>query len=203
MKVLIACEFTGQVREAFTAMGCDAWSCDLRPTEMPGQHIQGDVLEILNDGWDMLIAHPPCTYTSGAGYRWFKVQPDRMEKAQAGYEFFMKFINAPIPRICVENTRGLLWQWYRKPDQTIHPYYFGDPYTKATCLWLKGLPKLWYAQQRDLFGNEQTVCDEYFVNWSKKGKHGHNGKSRSKTFPGIAKAMAWQWSVLEARRETA
>lgn len=193
MKVLIACEFTGRVREAFAALGHDAWSCDFRPSELPGNHIQGDVLEVLNDGWDLMIAHPPCEKMSYAGLRWFKVQPNRMEEAKAGFEFFMKMVNAPVPKIAVENPRGFPLKWYRQSDQMIHPYYFGDPMTKETHLWLKNLPPLWYARQPDLFGNPQTVCNEYFVNWTKKGKHGHNGKSRSKTFPGIAKAMAAQW----------
>lgn len=182
MKILIACEYSGTVREAFRAQGHDAWSCDILPTEIPGQHIQGDVLSILDEGWDMMIAHPPCTYTSQAGYRWLKTQPDRMDKARAGYEFFMQIVNAPIPMIAVENTRGLLWQWYRRPDQIVHPYYFGDPFTKATCLWLKNLPPLMAT----------LIIADPFVNWTKY-KGAHNGKARSKTFCGIATAMAAQW----------
>lgn len=186
MKVLIACEFTGIVRDAFTALGHDATSCDILPSERPGKHIQGDVREILDDGWDLLIAHPPCTYTSGAGYRWFKTQPDRMAKAREGYEFFMAMVNAPIPLIAVENTRGLLWQWYRKPDQIIHPYHFGHPMTKATCLWLKGLPPLMATH----------IISDPFVNWTKY-KGSHTGKDRSRTFTGIASAMAAQWGAVK------
>lgn len=182
MKVLIACEYSGIVREAFAARGHDAWSCDILPTERPGNHLQCDVREILNDGWDMMIAHPPCTYTSIAGNRWFKVQPDRMDKARAGYEFFMQMVNAPISKICVENTRGLLWQWYRKPDQIVHPCDFGHPMTKATCLWLKNLPPLMAT----------LIMGDPLVNWTKY-KGSHNGKARSKTFEGIALAMAAQW----------
>lgn len=182
MKVLVACEFSGLVRDAFAARGHDAWSCDLLPTERPGKHIQGNVLDVLNDGWDLMIAHPPCTYTSQAGYRWFKTQPDRIKKARAGYELFMNFISAPIPMIAVENTRGLLWQWYRKPDQIIHPFHFGHPMTKATCLWLKNLPPLM-----------ATIIDSNpFVNWTKY-KGSHTGHDRSRTFQGIADAMASQW----------
>lgn len=182
MRVLVACEYSGIVRDAFAARGHDAWSCDILPTEAPGNHLQCDVREILNDGWDLMIAHPPCTYTSQAGWRWFKTQPDRMDKARAGYDFFMQMVSAPIPKIAVENTRGLLWQWYRKPDQIIHPYEFGEPYTKATCLWLKQLPPLMAT----------LIITDPFVNWTKY-KGAHNGKSRSKTFQGIADAMAAQW----------
>jgi hypothetical protein len=129
-----------------------------------------------------VIAHPPCTYTSAAGYRWFKIDPDRMRKARAGYEFFMQMVNAPIPKIAVENTRGLLWQWYRKPDCVVHPYYFGDPFTKATCFWLKGLPPL---------HSTNTVAIKY-QNWTKY-YGSHTGHDRSRTFTGIAEAMAQQW----------
>lgn len=183
MKVLIGCEFSGAVRRAFRERGHDAWSCDILPAaDSSPYHIQADVLSVLGDGWDMAVFHPPCTYTSQAGYRWFKTQPDRMEKAWEGYEFFMKLVNAPIPKIAVENTRGLLWKWYRRPDQIVHPYYFGDPLTKATCFWLKGLPLL----------EATDMCQEYFVNYTKY-KGGHNGRSRSKTWPGMAAAMAAQW----------
>lgn len=194
MRILVACEFSGIVRDAFAVQGHDVWSCDILPSERPGNHIQDDVLAILGDGWDMMIAHPPCTYTSQAGYRWFKRDPDRIELARQGFEFFMQFINAPIPRICVENTRGLLWKWYRRPDQIVHPYYFGDPVTKATCLWLLGLPKLWYTKQPDLFGNDKTTCDEYFVNWTTHRVR--RAQDRSRTFVGIANAMAAQWGAL-------
>lgn len=183
MKVLVACEFSGIVRDAFKERGHDAWSCDIIPTERPGQHIVNDVRNVLDAGWDLMIAHPPCTYTSIAGMRWFKVDPDRMRKARQGYEFFMQLVNADIPMISVENTRGLLWQWYKKPDQRIHPYHFGDPYTKEISLWLKGLPPLMAS----------LIISDPFVNWTKKGKMSHNGKTRSKTFPGFAAAMAAQW----------
>lgn len=183
MKVLVACEFSGVVREAFAARGHDAWSCDLLPTEQPGQHIQGDVLAVLDQGWDLMIAHPPCTYVADAGERWFKVQPDRLDKAREAFKFFMAMVNAPIPLIAVENPKSWrLKKWYRQPDDIIHPFHFGDPFTKQTWLWLKGLPPLW----------KTGVCDDYFVNWSKY-KGAHNGKSRSKTFPGIAAAIAAQW----------
>jgi len=187
MRVLVACEYSGIVREAFRAAGHDAWSCDILPTEQPGQHIQGDVLSVLNGNWDMMIAHPPCTYLSYAGQRWFKVQPDRMDKAKEAFEFFMRMINAPIPLIAVENPRGYTWQWYRRPDQIIEPYHFGHDVTKATCLWLKGLPPLMAS----------LVHSDPFVNWTKY-KGSHTGKARAKTFPGIAAAMAAQWGMQPA-----
>lgn len=182
MKVLVACEFSGVVREAFRREGHDAWSCDLRNTEIPGQHLVCDVREILNDGWDMMIAHPPCTYTSGAGYRWFNVQPDRMDKARAGYDFFMQMVNAPIEKIAVENTRGLLFKWYRKPDQIVNPCDFGHPVTKATCFWLKNLPPLMASM----------VVINPMRNWTSK-QPAHNEMNRSRTFEGVAAAMARQW----------
>lgn len=185
-RLLVACEYSGIVRDAFIAQGWDAWSCDILPTERPGPHIVNDVRNVLDWDWDMMIAHPPCTYTSAAGYRWFKTDPDRMRKARQGYEFFMQMVNAPIPKIAVENTRGLLWQWYRKPDCIVHPYYFGDPYTKATCFWLKGLPPLYRTK---------TVAIEY-QNWTKY-YGSHTGHDRSRTFAGIAGAMAEQWSKLD------
>lgn len=182
MKVLIACEFSGTVRDAFAALGHDAWSCDLRPTESPGNHLQCDIREVLNDGWDLMIAHPPCQYLSYAGMRWFKTQPDRMDNAKAAFDFFMMMVKAPIPMIAVENPRGFTSKWYRKPDQVIEPYHFGEPMTKATCLWLKELPPLMAT----------LIITNPVVNWTTY-RGSHNGKARSRTFPGIAAAMAKQW----------
>lgn len=181
MNVLIACEFSGRVRDAFTAQGHYALSCDILPTEAPGEHWQGDVLNILDWGWDLMIAHPPCQYVSYAGNRWLK-QPGRLEKMMEAIEFFKLLLNAPIPKIAVENPRGYTWKYIRHPDQVVHPYMFGDAVTKATCFWLKGLPLL----------KPTDVCSEYFVNWTKY-KGSHNGHARSKTFMGIAQAAAQQW----------
>jgi len=207
-KILIACEFSGRVRNAFAERGHNAWSCDLLPTEIAGNHYQGDVLDILNDGWDMMIAHPPCTYLSNAGVAHFNVKKYgekakiRRELRREAFDFFMKLINAPIPKIAVENPAGYPNVHYRKPDQIIHPYYFGDAQLKRTCLWLKGLPKLWYWLEDDLFG-KRTAVDRpqpvsydntprkrarYFVDGSTR-----NSYVRSKTFPAIALAMAEQW----------
>jgi len=209
LRVLVACEFSGIVREAFKVRGHDAWSCDLLPTEIPGQHIQGDVLEHLEDGWDMMIAHPPCTYLSYVGMRhWNK--PGRAEKRVEAMQFFMRFIRANIPRICVENTLGYPSQVFRAPDQIIHPYYFGDPFQKRTCLWLKGLLPLRYALRDNLFESATAVPkpEPLYILQGEKGKgkkiHWVEGiaglskverqKARSRTFPGIARAMSEQWS---------
>jgi len=199
MKVLVACEFSGIVREAFAKRGHDAWSCDLLPTEIPGNHIQGDVLEILDGGWDLMIAHPPCTFLSYVGTRhWNK--PGRKELREQAMAFFMEFINAPIEKICVENPLGHPSKAYRRPDQTLHPYYFGDAQQKRTCLWLKNLPKLTYQLYDDMFG-ERTATDKpepiYFLKTTGKAIHWteavKGSKKRSKSWNGISEAMAEQW----------
>jgi len=212
MKILIACEFSGIVREAFGAKGHDAWSCDLLPTEQPGQHIQDNVLDILNDGWNMMIAFPPCTYLSNAGIAHFNVLKygqkaiDRWYKRIEAFEFFMKLVNAPIDKIAVENPVGFANTAYRKPNQTIHPYYFGERQMKRTCLWLKNLPNLWYWMESDLFGNK-TASEKpepiFFDSTNRKkaryftdaviGYSNNHGHKRSKTFDSIAGAMSDQW----------
>ena len=202
MKVLVACEFSGIVRDAFKARGHDAWSCDLLPTEREGQHIQGDVLEILDDGWELMIAHPPCTYLSyAATHVWNK--PGRAEKREQAMAFFMSFIDAPIHKICVENPKGIPMVEYRSPDQVIQPYYFGDRQMKTTLLWLKNLPCLAHFEQDSLFGDKKTHTKRpepidfkpngsprYFTD-AMKGPQ--REKDRSVTFQGIADAMAEQW----------
>lgn len=147
MRVLIACEFSGIVREAFVKQGHDAWSCDLLDTEIPGNHIQGDVLDILEDGWDMMIAHPPCTYLCSSGLHWNKRVAGREEKTHDAMLFVLNlmgegFIDNPIPRIALENPIGRIGTAYRKADQIIQPWQFGHDASKATCLWLKNLPLL-------------------------------------------------------------
>lgn len=185
MKVLVACEYSGIVRDAFKALGHDAWSCDILPTEQPGQHIMDDVRNVLDAGWDLMIAHPPCTYSSYAGNRWLR-QPGRREKMFESFKLFDVLWNAPIERIAIENPRGYVMKYWRKPDDLIQPYYFGDPMTKATCLWLKNLPPLMAT----------LIIANPIVNWTKNKKGSHNGKARAKTFSGIAYAMAAQWGAL-------
>lgn len=180
MRVLVACEFSGIVRDAFAARGHDAWSCDLLPTEKPGQHIQVDVLKVLAYGWDLMIAHPPCTHLAVSGARWFK------EKARAQAEaldFVRLLFDAPIHRIALENPVSIISSKIRKPDQIIQPYQHGHGETKATCLWLKNLPLLKPSCVVD--GREQRV-------W-KMPPGPDRWKERSRTFLGIAKAMADQW----------
>ena len=180
MKILIACEYSGTVREAFSKLGHDAWSCDILETEIPGNHLQCDVREILGDGWDMMIAHPPCTHLAVSGARWFKDK--KVEQAEA-LEFVRLLLDAPIQRIALENPISIISSHIRKPDQIIQPWQFGHGETKATCLWLKNLPKL--QPTNIVEGREQRI-------W--KMPPGENRwKERSRTFEGIAQAMANQW----------
>jgi len=182
VRILVACEFSGIVRDAFAARGHDAWSCDLLPTERPGQHIQGDVLEVLNDGWDMMVAHPPCTHLAVSGARWFKEK--RTEQA-AAIEFARALMDAPIGKVCVENPVSILSTAIRKPDQIIQPWQFGHGETKATCLWLRGLPNL----------TPTNVVEGRKGNVHRIPPGPNRWKDRSRTVPGIADAMAEQWGV--------
>lgn len=198
MRVLVACEFSGIVRDAFIAAGHDAVSCDLLPTERPGPHYQGDVRDVLADGWDLMIAFPPCTYLSRAGARWWKV-PGRHELALDAAAFVQVLWNAPIPRVAIENPIGMLNRLWRYPDDTIDPYLFGDPYTKRTCLWLRNLPPLLSTlvetERRywiDSYPGRKTPGFDYRTT---RGA-ARSAKDRSRTFPGIAAAMAEQWGSL-------
>lgn len=190
MKILIACEFSGVVRDAFSAKGHDAWSCDLLPTDKPGKHIQGDVLAFLNLGWDMMIAHPPCTYLCNGGQANATRRPHlkwRLHREEA-VDFFMRFVNAPIPRIAIENPPGVMSSRYHRPNQIIFPYLFGHNFNKPTCLWLKNLPPL---MATDIVAPPYKKLDF----WS--SKRNPNGRSlKSITFQGIANAMADQWELL-------
>jgi len=183
MRVLVACEFSGIVRDAFRARGHDAWSCDLLPTERPSDfHIRGNVLGFLSDGWDLMIAHPPCTHLTRAGDRWYAGSAERLEAT----EFVLKLARACIPHIAIENPRGALNRLWRKPDQVVQPWMFGHGETKATCLWLKNLPPLM-----------ATVVDSGRpprVHYAAPGPD--RWKDRSRTLPGIAEAMADQWGGL-------
>jgi site-specific DNA-cytosine methylase len=180
MRVLVACEFSGTVRDAFKLRGHDAWSCDLLPTDKPGNHIQCDVLEILDKGWDLMIAHPPCTHLAVSGARWFHLK--QKEQAEA-LEFVRKLLNAPIPKIALENPVSIISSNIRKPDQIIHPWQFGHGETKATCLWLKNLPLL--KPTNIVSGREPKV---HMMPPSED-----RWKLRSMTYQGIADAMASQW----------
>ena len=183
-KVLIACEFSGIVREAFKVKGHDAWSCDLLPTEIQGNHVQGDVrFDIQYGGWDLMIAHPPCTHLAVSGARWFK---EKAKEQREAIDFFMYLINAPIEKICVENPISIMSTIYRKPNQIIQPWQYGHGETKATCLWLKGLPKL--TPTNIVPGREARI--------HKMPPSENRWKERSRTYQGIADAMAEQWGTL-------
>lgn len=191
MKVLIACEFSAIVREAFLKKGHDAWSCDLLPTEILGQHIQGNVLDVINNGWDLMIAHPPCTYISNAGARHLYpkgiLNKQRLAYHMQAKELFMALINAPITKICVENPVPSKVIGLPQYTQIIQPYYFGDMVQKKTCLWLKNLPLLKYSTTK-----ETPQSTKIPGNWFNKGGKDRQ-KNRARTFQGIANAMAEQW----------
>jgi len=191
MRVLVACEFSGSVRRAFRARGHEAWSCDLLLAEDASPyHMQGDALEALKQPWDLLIAHPPCTHLAVSGARWFHEK--RAEQAEA-LAFVRALLNAPVPHICVENPVSIIASHIRPADQTIQPWQFGHGETKATCLWLKNLPKLRPTQIVE--GREARV------HLMPPGPN--RWKERSRTFQGIAEAMAAQWSDLNAFELTA
>ena len=203
MRILIACEYSGTVREAFAKKGHDAWSCDILPTEIEGNHLQGDILKFLNRGWDLMIAHPPCTYLSNAGIAWFNEDKygdkarERKRLRLEGMEFVKKLYNSSIEKICIENPVGYLNNNWRKPDQIVQPYYFGDPESKRTCLWYKNLKPLKHTK------HVKPNIYAYYKTGKKKGKPIYfndyckfsedRGKIRSKFWKGIANAMADQW----------
>lgn len=190
----MACEYSGVVRDAFASKGFDAWSCDLLLSESPGQHHQCDVLDILGEAWDLMIAHPPCTYLCSSGLHWNKRVAGRDQKTQEAIEFVRALLEAPIAKIALENPIGCISSRIRPPDQIIQPWQFGHPESKATCLWLKGLPKLRHTN---------VLTKPSSGRWENQTNSGQNrigqskGRSaiRSKTYYGIAQAMADQWSL--------
>ena len=181
-KVLVACEFSGIVRDAFLKRGANAWSVDLLPSERNGPHIECNVLDVIDCGWDLMIAHPPCTYLAVSGARWFKDHPYEQQEA---INFFMDLVHANIPHICIENPISIMSTVYRKPDQIIQPWQFGHGETKSTCLWLKNLPKL--QPTNIVSGRCQRVHRE--------PPSPDRWKNRSRTLQGIADAMAAQWAI--------
>jgi hypothetical protein len=195
MRVLVACEFSGAVRDAFAKLGHDAWSCDLLPNETPGNHYQGSVLDIIGGGWDLMVAHPPCTYLSNAGARYLypqgKLNQERLEKGLKAKEFFMALYNANIPRIAIENPTPSKVYGLPQYSQSIQPYEYGHPFQKRTCLWLKGLPMLVPTQIV-----EERQSTKIPGNWFNKGGKDRQ-KERARTFQGIADAMADQWGRME------
>lgn len=200
MTVLVACETSGVVRDALIRHGVDAVSCDLLPTESPGPHIVGDVLEQLGRGWDAMIAHPPCPYLAASGLHWNTRRPGRAEKTELALEFVRALLAAPIRRISIENPVGRISTAIRKPDQIVQPHQFGDDASKTTCLWLVKLPPL---MSTGIPSGPARVVDG-LERWANQTDSGQNKLSpsadrwakRSRTYPGIAEAMASQWSHL-------
>lgn len=183
MRVLVACEFSAIVRDAFLGVGHDAWSCDLLETEGdPGRHIAGDVLDVLGDGWDLMVAHPPCTHLAVSGARWFS---GRRAEQEAALEFVRALMGAPIARIAIENPISVISTRIRRPDQIIQPWMFGHGETKATCLWLKGLPRL----------VPTAVVDGRAAKVHRMSPGPERWRERSRTYPGVAEAMAKQWTA--------
>jgi site-specific DNA-cytosine methylase len=210
MKVLVACEFSGIVREAFSLQGHDAVSCDFLPTEQIGPHLQGDVLKYLDsEKWDLMIAHPPCTYLTLAGNRWFLPKykdryPKREQQRLDAIEFVKQLATADIPRIAIENPLGVLSTVWKQPTQIVQPFWFGDEERKTTCLWLKNLPKLKVTK---LVKPKLILCkdgkwySEYHVKtFNMPGKI--RGMERSRTFQGFANAMADQWGNYKETQTT-
>lgn len=181
MKVLIGCEFSGAVRDAFARRGYDATSCDFLPSETPGQHIQGDLLGLLNHGWDLLIAFPPCTHLCASGARWW---PRKQREQGEALAFVRALMDAPVPRIAIENPNGRISSAIRRPDQIIQPWQFGHAEIKTTCLWLKGLPAL--MPTSIVRTRREQTC------W-RMSPSADRARERSRTYNGIAEAMAEQW----------
>lgn len=202
MNILIACERSGTVRNAFAAKGHFVVSADLHPSDHPGNHFQGDVLQITTLKWDMMIAFPPCKYLSYAGNKYWN-EPGRKEKREEALKFFKLLYEQDIPRICIENPIGYPIKAFRPPDQVIHPYFFGDRYFKRTCLWLKNLPPLHHSPVNTLFWQRSHTEKPAPVYITRSGKPIHTTEAigtqkhreylRAKTFQAIANAMADQW----------
>ena len=191
MRVLVACEYSGVVRDAFLARGHDAMSCDLLPSESPGPHYQGDIRDVLDVGWDMMIAHPPCTHLAVSGARWFK---DKQVEQEEALNFVNLLIDHPfIDKVCLENPVSIISSRIRKPDQIIQPFWFGHEARKTTCLWLKNLPPL---EPTNMVGEGEIVTTKSgrrLPKWYNLPPSEDRGKLRSRTFEGIAEAMASQW----------
>lgn len=196
MRVLVACEYSGTVRDAFLKAGHDAMSCDLLPTDVAGPHYQGDVMDIIDQGWDLMIAHPPCTYLCSSGLHWNKRRPERAKQTEDALDFVRLLLAAPIPKIAIENPIGCISTRIRPPDQTVQPWQYGHDASKATCLWLKGLPPLrptGFVEPRIVDGKRR---------WANQTDSGQNRlppsadrwKIRSETYSGIADAMVSQWA---------
>lgn len=198
MKVLVACEYSGSVRDAFISRGHEALSCDLLPTDSPGPHYQGDVRDILYDGWDLMVAHPPCTYLSVSGMHWTKRGLRDPQLTEDALDFVRLLLDAPIPRIALENPISVISSRIRKPDQIIQPWQFGHDASKKTCLWLKHLPSLsptMVIEPRIIEGKKRWG-NQTDSGQNRLGPSDDRWKIRSETYKGIAEAMAEQWGRL-------
>ena len=196
MKVLIACEYSGIVRDAFAAKGHDAWSCDILPTESPGNHFQGDILEHLDKGWDLMIAHPPCTHLAVSGARWFTEGKKPWSLQEDALDFVRKLLDAPIDKIALENPVSVISTKIKKPNQIIQPFEYGHDVTKRTCLWLKNLPNLKptkIVKPDIVLVNGKKMSRMHYESFKLPSKE--RSKVRSKFYTGIAEAMADQWGT--------
>jgi len=197
MKILVACEASGIVRDYFIAQGHNAASCDLLPSACPGTHFQRDVLPMLSRPWDMIVAFPPCQHLASSGARWFAIK--RIDgRQQQGIDFFMSFVTLTrhVPHVAIENPVGIMSTQYRPPDQIIQPYQYGDPFTKTTCLWLKGLPLLKPTAVVDKGERQVLKSGKSLPAWySNLQSDSDRASKRSQIFPGIARAMSTQWPV--------
>jgi hypothetical protein len=195
MKVLVACEYSGKVRDAFRAQGHDAMSCDILPTDVPGPHYEGDVRDVLDNGWDLMVAHPPCTYLSNSGVSWLHKDENRWGKMRDGAEFFRTLLNAPIPKRAIENPimhKYAVEVIGRRQNQIVQPWMFGHAEQKATCLWLEGLPPLRETNNVKSELRALSAAERQRLHWLPPSED--RWKLRSMTFDGIAAAMAEQWS---------
>jgi hypothetical protein len=193
MRVLIACEYSGTVRDAYIKQGHDAMSCDLLPTDSEGPHYQGNVFDVINDGWDLMIAHPPCTYLSVSGMHWTSRGLRDPQLTEDALEFVRQLMDAPINKIAIENPVSVISSRIRKPDQIVQPWWFGDDASKKTCLWLKNLPNL--TPTNMLQGDSKTRrANQTETGQNKLPPSKDRWKIRSKTYPGIAHAMSTQWA---------
>lgn len=196
MKILIACEYSGTVRDAFAALGHDAMSCDMLPTDKPGNHYQGDVRDVLDDGWDLMVCHPPCTYLSVSGIHWNN-RGRGWEETEKALDFVRLLMGANIPRIALENPVSIISSKIRKPDQIVHPHQFGHDASKATCLWLKNLPKLHATESIPpprIINGKPRWANQTDSGQNKLAPSDDRWKIRSTTYQGLAEAMALQWS---------
>lgn len=198
MRVLVACEYSGRVRDAFSARGHDAWSCDLLPSDRGGQHFEEDIRDVLSSPtltWDLMIAHPDCTYLCSSGLHWNKRRPDRQEKTDAALEFVRFLLDQPIPKIALENPVGCIGTKIRPADQIIQPWQFGEDASKGTCLWLKNLPPLSPTKivEPRIVGGKRRWANQTDSGQNRLGPSDDRWKLRAITYEGIAAAMAEQW----------